>query len=834
MDNGAIVLRKRKTNRIFFSILLLLFMLLPSVNLVGQNTLSAKQGEIKNYKVERQSTISTYTWAVFTDELLTDTAETSDVVLTSLIGRENEVDVQWRSSGVYYLMITAVGTTGCANRMAWPVNVQVSGTFVIAQNDKFFTYKNVTRLFDVAANDYASDDLLDKTTVTIVLGTKNGTAKVTVNGNVSYTPNTDFVGLDSFQYSICNSETDKKCDKAWAFIDVVFNNDIVAINDTVVTGAEEQINIEVLANDYDPENEMDTSSLQITSRPKNGTFVILEDGSVNYTPNTGFAGVDSFTYRICDSGLPSSCAYANVLITIEDRNLPVVANDDYGYASEDNSSLINVLSNDVDPDGTINPATVVITKQPIHGTASVNSEGIVTYTPNNKFFGLDSFTYRICDSKPIVKCDEAVVTINVVEDLPPVAVNDSIGAYNGEGTNYTISQNDYDPDGEIDQTTIKIISQAANGLVSVNQSTGLIMYMPDAYFFGIDSFTYTIADAKGNISNVAKVVINVGINPMVDTDGDGVKDIVEDLNKNGDPTDDDTDADLIPNYRDTDDDNDGLASIDEDQNLNGNPVDDDNDLDGIPNYLDTDDDNDSVLSIDEDVNGDGNYLNDDTDKDGLLNRYDADDDGDYIATIDELGDLDGNDIPDYLEVWNTKAVDDVITIGIDQSANIDVLANDSSHINERTLTIIQDAVNGYSYVDVGNWTVLYTPNINYLGYDSIVYLVCDYQDVCDTALVSINIEDIITVPELFTPNGDGRNDVLLIDGLDNYQNNSFTVYNRWGNKVYENSNYQNSWDGNSNVRFVIGSKELSVGVYYYILKYSNWTKEKTGALFLER
>jgi len=833
MDKGAIVLRKTKVNRFFLSVFFLL-MLLPSVKLIGQNSLSAKQGETKTYKIERQSNISTYKWIVYTNELLTDTASTTDVVITSQIGRENEADIQWRSSGVYYLMVTAIGNTGCANRMAWPVNVQMSGTFVIAQNDKFFTYKNVDRLFDVSANDYASDDQLDKTTVEILVGTKNGTAKVTVNGNVSYTPNTDFVGLDSFQYSICNSEVDKKCGKAWAFIDVVYNNEIVAINDTVVTGAEEPINIEVLANDYDPENEMDTSSVQITVKPKNGLAEILADGSVQYIPMKGFAGVDSFTYRICDSGLPTSCAYANVLITVEDRNLAVVANDDYAYTSEGTSSKISVLKNDTDPDGTINPASLIISKQPLHGTVAVGNDGVVTYTPNAQFFGVDSFTYRVCDSKPIIKCDEAVVTVNVVEDVPPVAVNDTLDAFNGETTNYAISQNDYDPDGKIDQTTIKIITQAGNGLVSVDQNTGSIAYLPNDYYYGSDSFTYTIADAKGNVSNVAKVVVSVLINPAADTDSDGVKDIAEDLNNNGNPTDDNSDSDLLPNYRDADDDNDGLASKGEDQNQNGTPADDDNDLDGILNYLDSDDDNDGVLSVDEDVNGDGDYLNDDTDKDGIVNRYDDNDDGDYLATIKELADLDGNGIPDYLEVWNTKAVDDIITIGIDQAANIDVLANDSSHVDERTLTIIQNAVNGSSYLDVGSWTVLYTPNINYLGFDSIVYLVCDYQDVCDTALVTINVEDIITVPELFTPNGDNVNDILLIDGLDNYTNNSFTVYNRWGNVVYQNSDYQNNWDGNSNVKFVLGSKELSVGVYYYILKYSNWTKEKTGAIFLER
>jgi hypothetical protein len=74
----------------------------------------------------------------------------------------------------------------------------------------------------------------------------------------------------------------------------------------------------------------------------------------------------------------------------------------------------------------------------------------------------------------------------------------------------------------------------------------------------------------------------------VDSDKDTVDSIYEDINKNGDFSDDDTDKDGIPDYLDTDDDGDGKLTKDEDVNGDGNPRNDDTDGDGIPNYLDSD------------------------------------------------------------------------------------------------------------------------------------------------------------------------------------------------------------------------------------------------------
>jgi hypothetical protein len=74
----------------------------------------------------------------------------------------------------------------------------------------------------------------------------------------------------------------------------------------------------------------------------------------------------------------------------------------------------------------------------------------------------------------------------------------------------------------------------------------------------------------------------------IDSDGDGILDYLEDVNRNGDYFDDDTDGDGMPNYMDEDDDNDGIRTIDEDANHDGDPTNDDTDDDGVPDYLDVD------------------------------------------------------------------------------------------------------------------------------------------------------------------------------------------------------------------------------------------------------
>lgn len=87
-----------------------------------------------------------------------------------------------------------------------------------------------------------------------------------------------------------------------------------------------------------------------------------------------------------------------------------------------------------------------------------------------------------------------------------------------------------------------------------------------------------------------------------------------------------------------------------------------------------------------------------------------------------------------------------------------------------------------------------------------------------TATVTVSVIcDTLDIPNGFSPNGDGTNDYFVIDGIGEYPGNILFIYNRWGNLVYKKKEYNNDWDGRSNVNGVMFGEELPNGTYYYIL-----------------
>jgi len=71
----------------------------------------------------------------------------------------------------------------------------------------------------------------------------------------------------------------------------------------------------------------------------------------------------------------------------------------------------------------------------------------------------------------------------------------------------------------------------------------------------------------------------------------------------------------------------------------------------------------------------------------------------------------------------------------------------------------------------------------------------------------------LEMPQGFSPNEDGKNDLFIIHGIEAYPNNTLTIYNRWGNIVYTKDNYLNTWEGNSN-----NGKTLPDATYFAILE----------------
>ncbi len=181
----------------------------------------------------------------------------------------------------------------------------------------------------------------------------------------------------------------------------------VATDDSATTSHVSPVVIDVAANDTDANGDLDPTSVSVTVPPASGTATSNGDGTITYTPALGVTGVFTFTYQICD--LTLLCDTADV--TVEVTNQPPVANDDAASTSINTPVVINVVSNDTDPDGDLVVSSVAVTVPPTSGSAVSNGDGTVTYTPNSGFHGADTFTYQICDSGGL--CDTAVVTIDV-------------------------------------------------------------------------------------------------------------------------------------------------------------------------------------------------------------------------------------------------------------------------------------------------------------------------------------------------------------------------------------------------------------------------------------
>jgi gliding motility-associated-like protein len=95
--------------------------------------------------------------------------------------------------------------------------------------------------------------------------------------------------------------------------------------------------------------------------------------------------------------------------------------------------------------------------------------------------------------------------------------------------------------------------------------------------------------------------------------------------------------------------------------------------------------------------------------------------------------------------------------------------------------------------------------------------------ICHEVMV---IVDKLTIPNIITPNGDGYNDVFVIENIDKVETSELIIFNRWGKKVFETTNYRNDWDG----------ENVADGVYFYVLRYKTYfsEEERNGSVTVMR
>jgi hypothetical protein len=364
----------------------------------------------------------------------------------------------------------------------------------VAVDDMATTNEDTSVTITVLSND--SDPDGDPLTVTLVSDPPNGSAVINIDGTVTYTPETNFNGSDSFTYTISDG-TDTATAEVRVTVGAV-NDGPVAVDDSAETPEDTPVTVDVLDNDSDPDG--DPLTVTAVSDPPHGAAAINPDGTVTYTPDLNFNGSDSFTYTISDGG---ATATATVTVTVGPVNDGPVAVDDSAATNEDTPVTVNVLGNDSDPDG--DPLTITVVSTPGHGTAAIDS-GQVVYTPDADYNGPDSFTYTISDGNGGTATATVYITINPIND-PPVAVNDAGTTDQDVPITIPVLGNDTDVDGDT-LTVISITSPPQpHGTVVINPDQ-TVTYTPFSLFAGIDTFIYTISDGNGGTAS-ATVTITV-------------------------------------------------------------------------------------------------------------------------------------------------------------------------------------------------------------------------------------------------------------------------------------------------------------------------------------
>ncbi len=191
-------------------------------------------------------------------------------------------------------------------------------------------------------------------------------------------------------------------------------------------------------------------------------------------------------------------------------NAAPLAENDFAETSSEVMKLIDVLANDEDTDGSINPGTVVFEKTPDAGGVSWNIEtNQAVYKSNPGFVGIDTFSYRVRDNDGALS-NIAVVTVDVASsNALPIALDDFAQTFSDTATLIDVLNNDSDPDGFIDPTSVDVQSGPSNGIALVDPVTGEITYTPNEDFVGTDTFTYLVQDTEGGASNIATVSVDV-------------------------------------------------------------------------------------------------------------------------------------------------------------------------------------------------------------------------------------------------------------------------------------------------------------------------------------
>ncbi|NQU76058.1 MAG: tandem-95 repeat protein, partial [Planctomycetes bacterium] len=344
----------------------------------------------------------------------------------------------------------------------------------------------------VTGNDIENDTL----SFAIVGWPAHGTVALSADGAFTYTPEANWSGSDQFIFMANDGQASST--PQTVTIQVAAVNDAPVAEGLVVESDEDEVLSDIVTAD-DIEN--DTLSFAIVSGPEHGTVSISADGAFTYTPSLNWHGVDGFTFRASDESAQS--APAAVTLKVKSVNDKPIARGKHAAASEDTLAIDSVSASDVDGDA----LTFLVADQPAYGAVVMQADGTFVYTPEEIWYGTDSFTFYADDGLDVSEACAVSIDVTAVNDAPAID-NLTVRTNKESPVSAIVAGNDIDDIDGNETLVFRVVDAPSFGQVAMG-ADGAFTYTPGDNWASIDTFTVAANDGQTD-SNVATVTVLVG------------------------------------------------------------------------------------------------------------------------------------------------------------------------------------------------------------------------------------------------------------------------------------------------------------------------------------
>jgi hypothetical protein len=329
----------------------------------------------------------------------------------------------------------------------------------------------------------------------IVKQSLNGKSSLGSDGKVTYSPAENFFGADSFYYKVNDGTIDSDSGKVVITISSV-NDKPVVLSRALSTTFNTSLTIQMSATDDVDQN----LNFFITKEPSHGTLDNSGKPTLVYTPANDFKGIDTIKY-IAVGNQKDSSSEGTISINVGSENQkPVVANLNVSIL-EDNDTVFALVGTDIET--AQKDLVYSIIKQSINGKAVIGSDGKVTYSPADDYFGADSFFYKVNDGTVDSDLGKVLIEISSVNDKPAVMGSALSTALN---TLLIIQLRATDVD---DQTLNYFITKDPGHGTLNSAGNPSLLYTPATGFKGIDTIRYIAVDNKKDSSSEGMFTIDV-------------------------------------------------------------------------------------------------------------------------------------------------------------------------------------------------------------------------------------------------------------------------------------------------------------------------------------